>query len=57
MCEIDLVLDLASEIERMPEPDWAPIAGHSIPLLRLPITDPDLPLRVSAALAAVRRRV
>lgn len=57
ICEIDLVIDLMTETDRMPEPQATDIAGLARPLLRLSATDADLPLRLRAALAAMRRHL
>ena len=57
MCEIDLIVDLVAQVERMPEPECAVLAGVSIPRLPMPVTDAALPLRLRVALAAVRRRL
>jgi serine kinase of HPr protein (carbohydrate metabolism regulator) len=55
LSEIDLVVDLVPQTDRTPDPDWAEIAGVSLPRLRLPLADADLPRRLTVALAALQR--
>lgn len=55
--EIRLVLDLAPSVERTPEPLSTEIAGVRLPQLILNGQDVDLPLRLSAALAAMQHRI
>ena len=53
--EIALVVDLVEETDRTPDPDVDRIAGISLPRLRLPLADADLPRRLTVALAALQR--
>ena len=49
-CRIGLVVELAEAAERMPDPETSEVAGVALPLLRLSLADPDLPLRLLVAL-------
>ncbi len=51
---IAMVVDLAAAPERLPDPATVAILGMDIPRLTLPLDDPHAPLRLRAALAAVR---
>ena len=55
--EIDLVVDARAEPERLPDPETVEVAGVRRPRLHLDLRDPDLPLRLTAALAALQRRL
>ncbi len=57
LSEIDVVVDLVDVAERLPEPETVEIEGVNLSRLRLPLDNPDLPLRISAALAAPQRRL
>ena len=53
--EIALVVDLVAETDRMPEPAFDLVAGLSVPRIRLPLADADLPRRLTVTLAALQR--
>lgn len=49
-CEVVMVVDLVSAPQRLPDPMVAEVADVTLPLLQLAIQDPDLPLKLRAAL-------
>lgn len=55
LCRIDLVVDLVSDVERVPAPAEVRLEQACLPRLALAFTDEDLPLRLAAALAALQR--
>jgi serine kinase of HPr protein (carbohydrate metabolism regulator) len=57
LSQIDLVVDLVERAERLPEPRSIEIGGVVLSGLELPLDNPDLPLRISVALAALQRRL
>jgi HPr kinase/phosphorylase len=54
MAPIDLVVELVKAPERVPDEETTVIAGCPIRRLGMAAGDPDLPLRLTAALAAVQ---
>lgn len=57
LAPIALVVDLKPIAERFPDPATVTIADVEIPHLILPLADANAPLRLRAALAALRRPV
>ncbi len=52
---VALLVDLAGEVERMPEAATRTVAGVAVPLVRLAAPEPSAPLKVALALGRVPR--